>query len=63
VASVIVAVLVTTILVKNDRQLDSADLLVDRNVHLLSIFPRDPSGNPTREFGRLFFVEGKRLEF
>lgn len=39
------------------------ELLGDRKLHLFNIFPLDTNGKPTGEFGRLFFIEGKRLEF
>ena len=48
------------------RRLDAADqsareLLGARNVQWVNIFPRDESGRPTREFGRMIYVEGKGL--
>jgi hypothetical protein len=52
----------------NLRRLAAADrsatgLLTERNLHVIDVFPRDEYGNPTREFGRLFYVEGTTLEF
>ncbi len=38
-------------------------LLGTRNLHVINTFSRDANGQPRREFGRLFYVEGKRLEF
>jgi hypothetical protein len=47
----------------NAAELSASDMMVSRNLHLLDILPRDQNGDPTREFGRLFYAEGKKLEF
>ncbi len=47
----------------NAAEHSANDIMVSRTLHLLDILPRDENGNPTREFGRLFYAEGKKLEF
>lgn len=38
-------------------------LLGARNLHVIRVRSTDERGDPMREFGRVFYLEGKRLEF
>jgi hypothetical protein len=39
------------------------DLIASRNLHLVDIHEWDENGNLRREFGRVFYAEGQKLEF
>jgi hypothetical protein len=43
---------------------EARDLIIDRNVHVLNVFPEvDENGHPQRARGRIFYAEGKKLVF
>jgi hypothetical protein len=51
-----------------ERQLAAAgqdvrDLMVARQLHVVDVHDTDPSGKPSKSFGRVFLTEGKSLTF
>lgn len=51
-----------------ERQLAAAgkdirELMVARQLHVIDVRDRDPSGKPSKAFGRVFLTEGKSLTF
>jgi hypothetical protein len=42
---------------------EARDLIVARNLHVLDVRDVDENGKPQRAFGRIFYTEGKKLEF
>jgi TolA-binding protein len=42
---------------------EARDLIVARNLHVLDVRDADEDGKPQRAFGRIFYTEGRKLEF